>query len=472
MTISPEPALPGVKILIAEDQEENRFVLIEALSVHGAEVHDYPNGAELLKALDLIQPDIIISDVSMPVMDGIELAKRIKADPLHRFIPFLLLTAQTSLEDLALGFQAGADDYLKKPFKSEELVARVKAALRTRKTYLELKEVYRLNRELSTQLSSDTSFADIVGSSEAIKKIFDLISKVADSDVPVLITGESGTGKELAARAIHSASSRKNRPFVVQNCAAFNDQLLESELFGHVRGAFTGAARDKPGLFETADSGTFFLDEIGEMSGTLQAKLLRVLQDGTFFPVGSTQPKKVNVRIVAATHRNLPELIKQDKFREDLWYRLNVISLSLPPLRERRSDIPALADSFLSLIASKSGKDKKGLSNSALAVLGGYHWPGNIRQLRNEIERAVLLSSGNNIIEAEHFSSEVTKESMSTSDTDKFGKGTLKEVLAQVERSVILEALKRHDGNKSEVSRELDMSRTSLIAKVKEYGVE
>lgn len=469
--IANESALRGIKILIAEDQEENRFILNQTLSSQGAEVLEYVNGAELIKGLESAQADVIISDVSMPVMDGLELARRIKSDPLYRFIPFLLLTAQTGLEELAAGFEAGADDYLKKPFKSEELVARVKAALRTRQTYMELKEVYRLNRELSGQLSEKKSFGDIVGGSEAIQKIFDLISKVADSDVPILITGESGTGKELAARAIHSASERRNRPFVVQNCAAFNDQLLESELFGHVKGAFTGAARDKPGLFETADSGTFFLDEIGEMSATLQAKLLRVLQDGTFFPVGSVQPKKVSVRIVAATHRDLPLLIKQDKFREDLWYRLNVISLSLPPLRERRSDIPMLAENFLKIISDKSGKVKKELSNSALAALTAYHWPGNIRQLRNEIERAVLLSAGTNVLEADNFSDEIGKGAVISSAAFG-GKGTLKDVLSEVEKTVILDALKRHSGNKSEVARELDMSRTSLIAKVKDYGID
>lgn len=472
MTSPPTKALSGIKILIAEDQEENRFVLNQSLVEHGAEVFESNNGAELLKALDRIQPDLIISDVSMPIMDGLELARNIKADPLHRFIPFLLLTAQTSLEDLSLGFKAGADDYLKKPFKSEELIARVSAALRTHKTYLELKEVYRLNRELSGKLSADTHFADIIGNSESIKKIFDLISKVADSDVPVLITGESGSGKELAARALHVASSRKNRPFVVQNCAAFNDQLLESELFGHVRGAFTGAARDKPGLFEMADSGTFFLDEIGEMSPTLQAKLLRVLQDGTFFPVGSVQPKKVSVRIVAATHRNLPELIKQEKFREDLWYRLNVISLALPPLRERRSDIPLLVESFLSDISTRSGKPRKSVSNAVLALLAGYDWPGNIRQLRNEIERAILISADSNILEATHFSATIAAHEASNYSPSKVEGGTLKEILSQVERTVILDSLKKHAGNKSEVSRELDMSRTSLIAKVKEYGIE
>lgn len=468
--MSSTAALSGIKILIAEDVEENRFVLREALAAQGAEVFEYVNGAELLRALDSHQPDLIISDVSMPEMTGIELAKKVKSDPVHRFIPFLLLTAQTELKDLTAGFEAGADDYLKKPFKGEELIARVKAALRTRKTYLELKEVYRLNRELSGRLSADAGYCGMVGTSEAIRSIYDLISKVADSDVPVLITGESGTGKELAARAVHAASGRKNRPFVVQNCAAFNDQLLESELFGHVRGAFTGAARDKPGLFDTADGGTFFLDEIGEMSPTLQAKLLRVLQDGTFMPVGSVQARKVNVRIIAATHRDLPKLIKEDKFREDLWYRLNVINVAMPALRERRGDIAALADNFLSEIAQRTQKDKKSLANAALSTLAAYDWPGNIRQLRNEIERAFLLSGDGAVIGAEHFSPQIQKIESNSSAFEGGEGGTLKDILARVERNVIENCMKRHEGNKSEVARELDMSRTSLIAKVKEYG--
>ena len=480
--MSTDKHLSAIKILIADDQEENRFVLSAALQAQGAEVVEAENGQELLEKLDTFSPDLIISDVSMPVMDGLQLMARLKADPLNRFIPSLLLTAQTTAEEVGIGFEAGADDYIKKPFNSEELIARVRAALRTKKTYLELKEVYRLNRELSQQLSKQPQFSEIIGESDAIREVFSLISKVADSDVPVLIHGESGTGKELAAKAIHANSSRNNRPFVVQNCAAFNEQLLESELFGHVKGSFTGAARDKPGLFEIADGGTFFLDEIGEMSPGLQAKLLRVLQDGTFTPVGSVQVKKVNVRIVAATHRNLPALIKEEKFREDLWYRLNVITLNLPALRSRRSDIPLLVQSFLKEISGRSSKPEKQASNAALAAMAAFDWPGNIRQLRNEIERAVLLSADSSVILPEHLSPAVlagkangvlsTDGSKMPQTAEKTSGLSLKEILSNVERQVITDALKRHSNNKSEVARELDMSRTNLIAKVKEYGIE
>jgi two-component system response regulator HupR/HoxA len=466
--------LQGVKVLIADDQEENLFVLSEALSMHGAEVIQAENGAGAEKQLDNFHPDLIISDISMPIVDGIEFARRVKSHPIRRFIPFLLLTAQTLPEEVSEGFAAGADDYIKKPFNREELIARVCAALRTKKIYSELKEVYRLNQELSQKITSQTHFSEIVGSSDAIKEVFTLISKIADSDVPVLITGESGSGKELAARAIHVHSTRSNKPFVVQNCAAFNDQLLESELFGHIKGSFSGAAKDKLGLFEVADGGTFFLDEIGEMSPTMQAKLLRVLQDGTFTPVGSTQLKTVKVRIVAATHRDLPALIKEGKFREDLWYRLNVVCLELPSLRQRRSDIPLLVESFLKQIAERQRKECKQISNSALAALVAYDWPGNIRQLRNEIERAVLIAADSDLILDQHLSSQLTSAT-TTSSTQPLaatsGK-SLKLLLADLERRVISEALKRHVNNKSEVARELDMSRTNLIAKVKEYNLE
>jgi transcriptional regulator with PAS, ATPase and Fis domain len=300
-------------------------------------------------------------------------------------------------------------------------------------------------------------------------EVFRLLGKVCPCDSTVLIHGESGTGKELVARAIHYNGPRRDRPFVVQNCSSFNDNLLESALFGHTRGAFTGALRDKKGLFEVADEGTFFLDEVGDMSPALQVKLLRVLQEGSFLPVGATQLKKVNVRLIAATHKDLSELVKQGTFREDLFYRINVIRIEVPPLRDRREDIPILIDHFLRK-HRRDGQPARALSPEAADALAAHSWPGNIRELENEIQRLLVLGSDLEIIPAELISARIRPSVPEEAGLRANGK--LNEMVQRLEREMIQQGLIRTCNNKSQLARELGISRSNLILKIARYGLQ
>ncbi|RKH40892.1 sigma 54-interacting transcriptional regulator [Corallococcus sicarius] len=328
-------------------------------------------------------------------------------------------------------------------------------------------------QSMASELSNRYRFEKIIGRSGAMNEVFRLMEKVANSDSTVLINGESGTGKELVARAIHHNGPRKDKPFVVQNCSAFNDNLLESALFGHTRGAFTGALKDKKGLFEVADTGTFFLDEVGDMSPALQVKLLRVLQEGTFLPVGGTQSREVDVRVIAATHKDLGDMVKRGEFREDLYYRINVIRLQLPPLRERKDDLPVLIDHFLRK-HHREGQRARGLAPEALGILGAYAWPGNIRELENEIERLLVLGGELEVIPAELLSSRIR-------DTVVPGggpfiapraHGKLHEAVESLEKEMIHQGLVRTRNNKSRLSRELGISRSNLILKITRYGLD
>jgi transcriptional regulator with PAS, ATPase and Fis domain len=327
---------------------------------------------------------------------------------------------------------------------------------------------------LSNELSDRYKFEKIIGRSTAMMEVFKLMEKVANSDSTVLINGESGTGKELVARAIHHNGPRKDKPFVVQNCSAFNDNLLESALFGHTRGSFTGALRDKKGLFEVADGGTFFLDEVGDMSPALQVKLLRVLQEGTFIPVGGNHSKEVDVRVIAATHKDLGELVKKGEFREDLFYRINVIRLHLPPLRERREDLAVLIDHFLRK-HHRENQRTRGLSPEAMAILSAYPWPGNIRELENEIERLLVLGGDMELIPADLISGRIRDtvvpggvSLMSPMKTT----GKLNEAVEALEREMIQRGLMRTQYNKSRLARELGISRSNLILKISKYGLD
>ncbi len=327
---------------------------------------------------------------------------------------------------------------------------------------------------LSSELSDRYKFENIVGKSGPMLEIFRLLEKVCNSDSTVLINGESGTGKELVARAIHYNGPRKDKPFVVQNCSAFNDNLLESALFGHVKGSFTGALRDKKGLFEVADGGTFFLDEVGDMSPALQVKLLRVLQEGTFLPVGGTQVKEVNVRVIAATHKDLQELVKKGQFREDLYYRINVIRIQVPPLRERKDDLPILIDHFMKK-HSRPNQRARGLAPDAMAILAAYHWPGNIRELENEIERLLVLGSDLEMIPGELISSRI-RDAVSPGGASFIptarATGKLNEAVEMLEREMITQGLIRTRNNKSRLARELGISRSNLILKIAKYGLD
>jgi len=464
------------RILAVDDNQDSLFALQELLREEGFEVSTASSGKEALDKVGAENPDIILLDLNMPGMDGYEVLKHLKSDSVFRFIPAVILSANDNNQDITRALDEGADGYITKPFRGEELVARVRAALRTQRLYTELKESENANTLLRRQLGEKSSFSSIVGDSSAMREVFDLVQKVLNAPIPVLISGESGTGKELIARAIHYNSIRKNRVFISQNCAAFSESLLESELFGHIRGAFTGAIKDREGIFQAADGGTLFLDEIGEMALALQAKLLRVLQDGTFTAVGENKQRHADVRIVAATNKDLVEMVKQGRFREDLLYRLNVLNIHLPPLRQRRSDIPMLANHFLEQIAKRSESAVKTLSNEAMRTLCDSDWPGNVRQLQNEMERAWILSGDASEITASLLSPEIRRGSILSDSTTTSELSTtnvlLKDALQELEKKMIEESLTRLKGNKSESARELGISRSNLIAKVKEYGLE
>ncbi|MBX7112971.1 MAG: sigma 54-interacting transcriptional regulator [Myxococcaceae bacterium] len=334
---------------------------------------------------------------------------------------------------------------------------------------------------LSSELTDRYKFENIVGKSGPMIEVFKLLEKVCNSDSTVLINGESGTGKELVARAIHYNGPRKDKPFVVQNCSAFNDNLLESALFGHVKGSFTGALRDKPGLFETADEGTFFLDEVGDMSPSLQVKLLRVLQEGTFMPVGGNTAREVNVRVIAATHKDLGDMVKRGEFREDLYYRINVIRIQVPPLRERRDDLPILMDHFFRK-HRREGQRARGLSADAMALLQAYRWPGNIRELENEIERLLVLGGDQDVIGLDLISSRIRDAAAQVPDPAAAPgvvtqasftlNGRLNDAVESLEREMIAQGLIRTRHNKSRLSRELGISRSNLILKIAKYALE
>lgn len=459
------------KILAVDDNEDQLFALQSLLEDAGYEVITASDGKQAWEKLSSEAPDLALVDVVMPHTTGFEIAKRAKADPQLRFIPLVLLTAQDSLEDIVTGLESGADNYIVKPYQKGELLARVQAMLRLRAIYSELQESQREKDSLKAQVGARLDFRNIIGKSTPMQQVYELIEKVTDSSAPILVTGPTGTGKELVARAIHFHSPRRDKNFVVQNCSAFNENLLESELFGHVKGAFTGATKDKQGLFEVADGGTFFLDEFGEMSTGLQVKLLRVLQDGTFTPVGGTKQKHADVRVVAATNRDLREMVKNGTFREDLFYRISVVNIKLPPLKDRKDDIPILIDHFLDNIAQRSKQEPKRLSKETLEILLNYDWPGNIRELQNEIERIILLSGKTPEISKDNISPHILEGRSEVGTRGKRLEGKLKDAVESLEKEMIEQALQRTQGNKSEAARELGISRSNLITKVGQYGI-
>ena len=333
-------------------------------------------------------------------------------------------------------------------------------------------------KELNKELGSRYKYDNMIGKSKPMQNLYALLDKIKGAESTVLVQGENGTGKELIAKAIHYNSGRKDKSFIIQNCSAFNDNLLESELFGHTKGSFTGAVRDKKGLFEMADKGTFFLDEIGDTSPTMQVKLLRVLQEGTFIPVGAVEPKRVDVRVLAATNRNLKEMVEQGTFREDLYYRLNVINIRVPPLRERKEDIPILSEFFLtkaqtdSAGAAAATANKKILTKRALEKLYDYAWPGNVRELQNEMERLIVLAGEENKITADMLSPKIIDASEKGKVQGARVHGKLKDALEELEREMIKEGLRRTGWNKSKLAKELGISRAGLIMKVEKYGLD
>ncbi len=443
-------------ILIVDDDAEMRELVRDVLAERGHQVTTAGGGKEALQRLAEGDYAAVLTDLRMKEMQGIELLGEIRR--LYPDTGVILMTAFGSVETAVEAMKHGASDYLVKPVKTDELVRVVERVLREAALR---REIARLRREVHKEYS----FHQILGKSKPMQEVFDLIRRVADSPTNVLITGESGTGKELVAKAIHYNSDRRLAPFVPVNCAAIPEALLESELFGHVKGAFTDAKLDKRGLFEEAHTGTLFLDEISELPIILQAKLLRAIQEREIRRVGATRPTAVDVRIIAATNLDLAEEVKAKRFREDLYYRLNVIEVRLPPLRERREDIPLLVDAFLKKCAEARAKQVKGVNEAALALLVDYAWPGNVRELENVIERAVTLSRGEKIV-PEDLPPAIRGARGDRRILDEAAERTLP--LEEVEKEYILRILEKTGGNKYQAAHILGIDRKTLYRKLGE----
>jgi DNA-binding NtrC family response regulator len=394
--------------------------------------------------------------------DGRDICLRIKENEKLKFIPVIILTVRTSLQDKINSLNLGADDYLTKPFINEELLAKVKVMLRIKDLHDELKMEKDKNILLTQALEKRYSFGNILGKNTRMQEIFELISDIANTDSTALIQGESGTGKELIARAIHFNSHRKNKSFVVANCSAYSQNLLESELFGHEKGSFTGAIRRKIGRFEMANGGTIFLDEIGEVSPPTQILLLRVLQDHRFERVGGEETLEVDVRVIAATNKNLTEEMKKGTFREDLYYRLNVIPIFIPPLRERKDDISLLASHFLQKFNRERGKEVSGFSPEVMEVFLRHSWPGNVRELENVIDHAIIIAKQEKIL-LKDLPQSLLQRPISTQEFI---------TLQDYEKDFILKTLKETNWNKHKASKRLNINRSTLYGKMKRYGLE
>lgn len=443
-------------ILIIDDEDKIRTLLTRILSLEGFDVIHASDAKKALKMMESSDVDLILCDVKLPDANGIELTRFIKEK--YSLTEIIVFTAYGTINDGVQAMKNGAFDYLTKGDDHNRILPLVYKAL-------EKVELKKKLLSLENKLGNKYSFGSIIGTSKAIKEVIELAKKVAPTDASVLLTGETGTGKEVFAQAIHYAGKRAKENFVAVNCSAFAREILESELFGHRAGAFTGAVKDRKGLFEEADKGTLFLDEIGEMSHELQAKLLRVLETGEFFTLGDTKPKKVDVRIIAATHRNLREGVKNGTFREDLFYRISVFEIELPPLRERVSDIKDLVQHFSDKLSVKLNKKDMKFSDEYIAYLQQYNWKGNIRELKNVVERSIILTEGNLVL-PETLPPEILKlHTDHESIPARFD-------LASAEEAHIKKVLSYTNGNKAETARLLSIALTTLYRKLSEYGIE
>lgn len=444
-------------ILIIDDEPKLRTLLSRIISLEGFNVIQAEDCKSALKKLETNNIDIVLSDVKLPDGSGVELTKVIKQR--HPLVEIILLTAYGNIPDGVLAIKNGAFDYIVKGDDNNKIIPLLNRAI-------EKANLGKRIEQLEKQLGDKYSFDKIIGQSKTVLNAIDLATKVSGTDATVLLTGETGTGKEVFAQAIHQASLRNKQNFVAVNCSAFSKELLESEMFGHKAGSFTGAIRDRKGLFEEANQGTIFLDELGEMPLDLQAKLLRVLETGQFLKVGDSKPTSVNVRLIAATNRNLAEEISKGNFREDLFYRISVFQIQLPPLRERIADIELLANYFLTLFATKTNKQINRIEVEALEAMKLYNWRGNIRELRNTIERAVILSSGESINLAD-LPLEL-HQPISTNPDKTFSAFQL----AGAEKIHIQKVLNYTGGNKTKTAELLGIALTTLYRKLTEYGIE
>ena len=458
----------SARILVVDDEE---IVLKSCLRILGNgdyEVEAVQDGWEALRRIDERDYDVLILDIMMPKIDGMEVLQRVKES--HPDVDVIMVTGHSQIDTAVRSMKLGAFDYLPKPFDPDELELVVQRALERRRLLQE-------NLDLKTEVSSKYRFENIIGASPQMQNVFRLIAKCAPTNSTVLLQGESGTGKELIARAIHYNSLRKDKPFVPVDCNSLNESLLESEMFGHVKGAFTGAMANKKGLFEVADNGTLFLDEIGNISLSTQAKLLRVIQEREFKAVGDTRTQDANFRLITATNKDLKAMVADGTFREDLFYRINIFPIHIPPLRERRDDIPALAFHFLNVFAADLGKKMTDISAEAMNLLTNYDWPGNVRELENTMQRAVILATEKTIRQA-HLVSIIDMlprldiEVPRTGDELKRIKKVAREKSVEnIEKLFVIEALKRNAWNVTKSAEETGMQRANFQALMKKYNI-
>ncbi len=445
------------RILVVEDEEKLGRVIELHLGASGYEVERTTSAEEAVKLAD--RASLVLTDLRLPGMDGMDLLSMLRRQDAGR--PVIVMTAYGTVERAVEAMKAGAFDFLLKPFSLDHLAAVIGKAL-------ELRALREENRSLREELGRRYSFDSIIGHSPAMQEIFATVMRVAPTRATVLLAGESGVGKDLIARAIHYHSPRRERPFVKINCTAIPENLMESELFGFERGAFTGAVASKPGKFEQADTGTVFLDEIGDVPGSIQVKLLRVLQEREFERLGSNKTRQIDVRILAATNRDLRAALEEGSFREDLYYRLNVVPINIPPLRERTEDIPFLAEHFVKRLSQETGAKANSISEAAIRKLAQHHWPGNVRELQNVIERSLVLATGDRL-EASDIKLDEDRRGKDAAPSNFFPEGM---TLDEFEQSIIREALRRANGNKSQAARMLGLTRNALRYRLAQMGME
>lgn len=461
--------MTAARILIIDDEptigEGCRIILSE----QGHQVDVCRNGSQGLRQVLSGDYDILLLDMKLPDIDGMDILSKVRNNNLDTYI--LVMTGYSTVKNAVAAMKAGAFDYLAKPFSDEELLLALDRAL-------DKKQLVEENRSLRQEVVNRGHFGHIVGETPQILEVFQKVEKVAATESTVLIYGESGTGKELFARAIHSRSQRALKPFVAVDCSTLSPNLLESELFGHVKGAFTGATRDKTGLFDQAQGGTFFMDDVANLSLSIQAKLLRILEAREYKAVGASRFKKTDARIIAATNQDLEVMVKEGSFRQDLYYRLNVVPIYLPPLRERKDDIPRLAYHFLQMFCRKTGKHIQGFSDEALEVLKNHPWPGNVRQLKNTIERLVILSD-NHTLNLQDLLEQVAQKHAgpdqvvpsSLAELREFKKKLITDTFGRVERAFLIKALSKSGGNISRAAKLVGMQRSNFSTLLKKYGI-
>ncbi len=453
------------RILVIDDDTTGLTLLASILENQGYEVETATNGREGIQLIDGNRFDVVFTDLSMPEVDGIGVLEHLSASFPDTLC--IILTGYGSIENSVAAMKKGAFDYITKPVKASELQLLVERALRFKRLETE-------NTQLKRELKQKYCYSNIIGTSSAIQGIYELIDKVADTDGTILITGSSGTGKELIARAIHYGSSRSEKPLVVINCGAIPEELLESEIFGHEKGAFTGAHKSRVGRFEMASGGTIFLDEIGEMSPALQVKLLRVLQEQSFERVGGMKTIHVDVRIIAATNKDLVTAINEGSFREDLYYRLNVIPIKVPPLKQRKTDIPLLIDHFRQKFSNGNRQTIKGISSRAMDAMIAYDWPGNVRELENLVKRLSILCT-NKRVDLDDLPETIQAGSIPPTPAHQIVLDqdiNLTDAVRQYEKDLILQALEKNDWVKSAAAKMLNINRTTLVEKIKKQNLE